>query len=58
MNVITCTYNDIINEKTIVFHSDASQSLIDSLGFNGEWCIVKEILLDWGYKVIEQPNIN
>ena len=56
--VIRCTYNDCINEKKVIFHSDAPQSTIDALAFNGEWYVVREILLDWGYKVIEHPIVN
>jgi hypothetical protein len=47
------TYHDTINEVVINFHSDAPQSTIDALEFNGEWYVVREILKDWGYKVIE-----
>ena len=57
-NVICCTFNDSINEKKIRFYSDAPQSIIDALEFNGEWYVVKEILLDWGYKVVEYTDIN
>jgi hypothetical protein len=46
-------YNDIINDCVVEFLSDASQSLIDSLEFNGEWWTVKGILISWGYTVIE-----
>lgn len=50
------TYYDCINEITINFRSDVPQSTIDALEFNGEWYIVREILKDWGYKVIEISN--
>lgn len=46
-------YKDAINECMIKFLSNASQDLINSLEFNGEWHIVKTILLDRGYKIIE-----
>ena len=52
------TYHDSINEVIIKFRSDAPQSTIDALEFNGEWYIVREILCDWGYIVIEYPNRN
>ena len=51
-------YIDEINEVTIEFKSDASQSLINSLSFNGEWYVVREILLNWGYKIIENFSKN
>jgi hypothetical protein len=47
------TYYDCFDEVTINFHSNATQSLITALEFNGRWCMVKQILLDWGYKVQE-----
>lgn len=52
------TYNDPINDTIINFNSDASQKLITSLEFNGEWYVVREILRDWGYVVIEHPSNN
>ena len=57
-DVIRCTFNDSINQRKVIFHSDAPQATIDALEFNGEWYVVKEILLDWGYKVIEHPIVN
>lgn len=54
----TCTYIDEINEVTIRFRTDAPQSLVDGLAFNGEWYVVKQILLNFGYIVIENANIN
>ena len=51
------TFNDSINEKKVIFYSNASQEIINALEFNGEWCIVKEILHNFGYSVIEY-NIN
>lgn len=58
MEIQLRTYSDWINEDIIEFHSDASQELIDSLNFNGEWYVVREILLNCGYKIIEDFNIN
>lgn len=52
------TYHDSINEIIVKFHSNAPQSTIDALEFNGEWYVVCEILRDWGYIVIEHPNNN
>ena len=52
------TYYDCINEVTVKFRSDAPQSTITALEFNGEWFIVREILRDWGYEVIEGVNLN
>jgi hypothetical protein len=52
------TYYDTINEATIHFQSDASQARINSLDFNGEWFVVREILRDWGYTVIENISLN
>jgi len=46
-------YNDIINERKVEFLSDAEQSFIDSLEFNGDWWTVKGILMDWGFMVME-----
>ena len=53
MKIELHTYYDCINETIIEFYSNAKQSLINSLEFNGEWYIVCEILKNWGYKVIE-----
>jgi len=47
------TYKDEINDINIYFHSDASQKLIDALSFSSEWYVVREILLNCGYKVVE-----
>lgn len=52
------TYHDCINEVVVNFHSDAPQSTIDALEFNGEWYVVREILKDWGYTVIENSSNN
>jgi hypothetical protein len=52
------TFNDSINERKVTFWSDAPQATIDALEFNGEWYVVKEILLDWGYIVIENTIFN
>jgi hypothetical protein len=52
------TYYDCINEVTIKFRSNAPQRIIDALDFNGEWYVVREILRDWGYIVIENPSVN
>ena len=51
-------YYDCISEEKIHFYSNASQKLIDSLDFNGDWCIVNQILINAGYKVIESANEN
>lgn len=51
-------YNDTFNDVTVEFFSDASQKTIDALSFNGDWYTVRGILLDWGYKIIENININ
>lgn len=45
-------FKDVYDE-TYYFYSDASQETINALDFNGEWYIVKEILINWGYKIIE-----
>lgn len=52
------TYNDSINNVEVRFRSDAPQHTVTALEFNGEWYIVKHILEDWGYVVIECPNSN
>lgn len=52
------TYNDCINDVVVKFRSDAPQSTINALEFNGEWYVVREILRDWGYTVIEYPSVN
>lgn len=52
------TYYDEINDITILFYSNASQSIIDALSFVGEWHDVKKILLEFGYRVIENVNVN
>lgn len=49
------TYYDEINDITILFYSNASQSIIDAFG---EWHDVKKILLEFGYRVIENVNVN
>lgn len=51
-------YNDIINDEVIYFSSDAKQEFVDSLVFIGEWYHVKKGLIEFGYKVIENPNLN
>ncbi|HLO91526.1 MAG TPA: hypothetical protein VK172_10220 [Lentimicrobium sp.] len=58
MSTALRTYNDSINNVVVKFRSDASQRTINALEFNGEWYVVKEILKDWGYIVIEYPNTN
>lgn len=58
MTTQTCIYNDEINEVIIRFRTDAPQKLVTSLEFSGEWCIVKNMLLDFGYIVIENINVN
>jgi hypothetical protein len=52
------TYYDSINEVNVEFRSDAPQSTIDALEFNGEWYVVREILKDWGYQVYENVSVN
>ena len=42
------TYNDSINNVEVRFRSDAPQSTVTALEFNGEWYVVKHILEDWG----------
>lgn len=51
-------YNDSINDVVVKFHSNAPQSTIGALEFNGEWYIVREILRDLGYAVIEHSSNN
>lgn len=51
-------YRDSINNVEVKFYSDASQKTVTALEFNGEWYVVREILRDWGYKVIEGINLN
>ena len=52
------TYRDSINNVEVKFRSDASQETVTALEFNGEWYVVREILRDWGYEVIEGVNLN
>jgi len=52
------TYYDSINETTVEFHSNASQKFITGLEFNGEWYVVREILRDFGYIVVENFSEN
>lgn len=52
------TYNDSINNVKVKFRSDAEQRLVTALEFSGEWYVVKHILEDLGYVVIECPNSN
>lgn len=52
------TYYDVINDVIINFHSDALQLTIDALEFNGEWYVVREILRNWGFSVIENQSKN
>lgn len=46
-------YDDPIDEVRIEFYSNAEQSLIDALRFNGFWVTVRYILTNWGYDVHE-----
>ena len=52
------TYYDCINDTTIEFHSNASQKLITGLEFNGEWHVVREMLFNFGYTVLENYSKN
>ena len=52
------TYYDCINDVTIEFHSNASQKFITGLEFNGEWYVVRAILRDFGYTVLEDLSKN
>ena len=52
------TYYDEINNETIHFKTNAKQSTIDALKFNGEWDDVRKILIEWGYTVVENPCNN
>ena len=52
------TYYDCINETTVEFLSNATQKFITSLEFNGEWYVVREILRDFGYTVVENISKN
>ena len=52
------TYYDCINDITIEFYSDATQKLITGLEFNGEWNVVREMLRDFGYTVIDNISKN
>lgn len=58
MMIESRTYYDWINETTIKFQSNASQKLITGLDFNGEWYVVREILRDFGYTVLEEFSMN
>ena len=51
-------FNDFNNNVVVRFRSDAPQRFITALKFNGVWCIVKQIIEDWGYTVIECQNEN
>jgi len=53
-----CYFNDSMDNEKIIFYSDVPQSTIDALEFNAEWHIVKELLLSYGYKIIENHIIN
>jgi hypothetical protein len=53
-----CVYHDWINDVDVKFRTDARQDFVTGLEFNGEWFIVREILRDWGYEVIEGVNLN
>jgi len=52
------TYNDSINNVVVKFRSDAPQDFVTALEFSGEWYVIKHILKDLGYVVIECPNEN
>lgn len=52
------TYYDCINETTVEFLSNATQKFITGLEFNGEWYVVREILRDFGYTVVENISKN
>jgi hypothetical protein len=54
----TRIYNDCFNDVVVTFKSNAPQSFVTGLEFSGPWCVVKEILIDWGYDVVEIPKFN
>lgn len=58
MMIESRTYYDWINETTVKFQSDAPQKLITGLDFNGEWYVVREILRDFSYTVLEEFSMN
>jgi hypothetical protein len=47
-----------VNDTIIEFHSNAKQELITGLEFNGEWYVVREMLRDFGYTVLENYSKN
>jgi len=51
-------YYDCINDTTIEFHSNAPQELVTGLEFNGDWYVVREMLRDFGYTVLESYSKN
>lgn len=46
------TFHDIVEDITYTFYSDASQSTFDNIP-EIDWIIVKKIVRDWGYTIIE-----
>lgn len=57
-NIKGRTYFDSFDDVSIIFYSDAPQKIIDSLSFNGDWNTVRHILIDWGYKVLDEIYLN
>ena len=51
-------FNDSFNNIVVKFRSDAPQHFVTALEFSGEWYVIKHILKDLGYVVIECPNEN
>ena len=51
-------FNDSFNNVVVKFRSDAPQHFVTALEFSGEWYIVKHMIENWGYTVIECPNEN
>ena len=52
------TFNDKFNNVVVEFKTDASQRLVTGLEFSGSWAVVKEMLLDLGWTVVEIPKFN
>ena len=45
-------YYDPLNDESILFLSDAKQNTVDAIP-EVEWCGVKNVLINFGYTVIE-----
>lgn len=48
-------FKDELNDEVVTFYSDAEQSFVDGIP-EVEWYAVKNVLINFGYKVIETTD--